>query len=116
MYNNYPNYTPNYTPTYPTTSQPLTNKIYVTSLEDALSRFASPNTITVYFLQDETALYEIYTDFHGKKTIKTRKISDLEPTKPKKKANADFITRAEFDEFKAQFDKSKVTEEEDYVE
>ena len=30
-----------------------TNKIYVTSLEDALNRYAEPNTIMIYRNQDE---------------------------------------------------------------
>lgn len=55
------------------------NKIYVTSLEDALARFANVNTITVYHLQDESAEIEIATDGFGKKSFKMRKLSDFAP-------------------------------------
>lgn len=87
--------------------QPMTNKNYVTSGEDALSRFASPNTIMVYFLQDESTLFEVTCDMVGKKTIKTKRIVDVEPAK-----TTEFITRAEFDKFKAQFTKEKANNEE----
>lgn len=89
--------TPNY---YPQSyiQQPITNKIYVTSAEDALARFASPNTVTVYFLQDESAIFEVSTDIQGKKNIRTRKLSDVEPQKQAVAPNTDdFVKRSEFD-------------------
>ena len=78
-----------------------TNKIYVTSPEDALSRFASYNTIMVYFLQDESTLFEVTTDAQGKKYLKTRKLTDIEPVTQQ---NAQFVTREEFDGLKAKID------------
>ena len=83
-------------------TQPLTNKIYVTSGEEALSRFANFNSITVYFSQDESTIFEVYTDMQGKKSIKARKLVDLEPAKPK---DENYVTRIEFDEFKASLKK-----------
>ena len=47
--------------------QPTTNKIYVTSLEDAIQRYASPNSTMIYVLRDESVIFEIYTDIQGKK-------------------------------------------------
>lgn len=52
-----------YTPT-----QPNTNKIYVTSLEDALNRAASRGSEMVYFHQDANEFYVIKTDMDGKKS------------------------------------------------
>jgi len=94
-----------YAPTQPIQtaqpSQPMTNKIYVTSAEDALSRFASPNTINVFFLQDESMIFEVTTDIQGKKNIRSRKLVDVQP---QKQTTADYVTRAEFDELKSKLD------------
>ena len=89
-------------------AQPMTNKIYVTSGQEALSRFANFNSVTVYFSQDESTIFEVYTDMQGNKSIKARKLVDLEPAKPKK---GTYITRAEFDEFKASLTPKKEIEE-----
>jgi hypothetical protein len=53
-----------------------TNKVFVTSLEDALGRSAEPNTVIVYRHQDEKFEYEIFTDMQGKKTYKTLALTD----------------------------------------
>ena len=58
-------------------SQLRTNKIFVTSLEDALTRYADPNTITVYHNQDEKCIYEIMVDIQGKKSYKTFELSEF---------------------------------------
>lgn len=50
---------------------PKTNKIFVTSLNDALSRPADYNSSMVYFHQDQPLIYEIITDAFGKKTPHT---------------------------------------------
>ncbi len=55
-------------------AQPTTNKIYVTSLEDAMQRYASPNSTMIYVLQDENALFEIYTDPQGKKFRRSKSL------------------------------------------
>lgn len=72
-------------------TQPTTNKIFVVSADDALSRFASPNSIMVYLLQDETTLFEVYTDGQGKKSIRTRSIIDATPEKPVEYATKDEV-------------------------
>lgn len=78
------------------TQQQVSNRIYVTSAEDALGRFASPNSIMVYTLQDETLQFEIATDAWGKKTIRTRRLVDYTPTQAENKGSVDYVTRQEF--------------------
>lgn len=48
--------------------QPNTNKIYVTSLDDALNRMAPKNSEMVYFHQDANEFYVVKTDADGRKT------------------------------------------------
>ena len=77
MYNS--PYMGNYQPQMAQQSQPApmrTNKIFVTSLEDALNRYAEPNTVMIYRHQDEKFEYEIITDMQGKKSYKTLVLSD----------------------------------------
>ena len=78
------------------TQQQVSNRIYVTSAEDALGRFASPNSIMVYTLQDETLQFEVATDYWGKKTIRTRQLTDYAPPTTEKDGKLDYVTRQEF--------------------
>jgi hypothetical protein len=55
----------------PTQSPTRTNKIFVTSLEDALNRNAEPNSEVVYLHQDQNLLFEIKTDAQGRKVYQT---------------------------------------------
>ena len=98
-YGNYGGYGGAYQPaTVPSyTPQPSTNKIYVTSIEDAMQRFASPNSTMIYVLQDESTVFEIYTDGMGKKIPKVKKLVDFVPEQA---ANENYVTRNEFDELK----------------
>lgn len=96
-------------PSYYAQQQPqqaVTNKIYVTSAEDALSRFASPNTITAYFLQDESTLFEVATDAQGKKNIRVRKLTDVTEEPKKQTVSGDYVTRAEFEDFRTKLEKA----------
>lgn len=61
-----------------------TNKVFVTSLEDALGRSAEPNTVIVYRHQDEKFEYEIFTDMQGKKTYKTLVLTDYSTAEPQR--------------------------------
>ena len=45
-----------------------TNKIYVTSVDDALNRAAPRGSEMVYFHQDLNEFYVVKTDFEGRKT------------------------------------------------
>lgn len=84
--------------------QPLTNKIYVVSQEDALSRFSNPNTVTAYFLQDESGIVEVTTDTMGKKNAVLRQF--IKPKDEQKPVVVDYITRDEFDDFRAKLEKA----------
>lgn len=96
------NYGYGYTQAAPTqqqtnsTQQQVSNRIYVTSAEDALGRFATPNSIMVYTLQDETLQFEVATDYWGKKTIRTRQLTDYTPATTEKDKKMDYVTRQEF--------------------
>lgn len=112
--NNYANYQPNYQPPVQPqqplhTQQPQmqyaqpmqavpqnVNKIYVTSLEDALARFSNVNTITVYHLQDESGEIEVATDGFGKKSYKMRRLSDFAPVEPKAETPMSYATYEQF--------------------
>lgn len=58
-------------PQMQTQGLPKTNKIFVTSLDDALNRPADYNSVVIYIHQDQPLLFEITTDPFGKKTHKT---------------------------------------------
>lgn len=100
--NQYGGYQPSVTPVYPAQQvQPTTNKIYVTSLEDALQRYASPNSTMIYVLQDESTIFEVFTDMQGKKVPKVKKLVDFAPEGD---GGGLFVSRAEFDELKQKFE------------
>ena len=100
--NQYGGYQPSATPVYPAQQQvqPTTNKIYVTSLEDALQRYASPNSTMIYVLQDESMIFEVFTDMQGKKVPKVKKLVEFAPESD----GGGFVSRAEFDELKQKFE------------
>lgn len=52
----------------PVQPQIRTNKIFVTSFEEAMGRYAEPNSIMVYLHQNQPIMYEINTDQFGKKS------------------------------------------------
>lgn len=58
------------------------NKIYVTNLQDALSRFSSPNMTISYTTQDEKYEIEVFTDGQGKKTYQ---VFERKPYTPEEK-------------------------------
>ena len=73
------------------------NKVYVTDANDAMMRVAMPDTLMVYFQQDESAIHEVYTDMQGRKMIRTRTLSPIEPAQS---GGGDVVTRKEFDELR----------------
>ena len=85
-------------------TQMRTNKIFVTSLDDALGRYADPNTIMVYYNQDEKYLYEITTDGYGKKTYKTLELRQYSAPQSENKGNAVAVSKEEFDAVKSRLD------------
>lgn len=54
-----------------------TNKIFVTSLDDAMARFAEPNTEIIYWHQDQPLIFEIKTDGQGRKGYRTFRLENL---------------------------------------
>lgn len=56
---------------------PKTNKVFVTSLIDALSRTPEPNTEFVYLDQDNPFMYQVTIDMQGRKSYKTFEIKEV---------------------------------------
>ena len=76
---------------------PKTNKIFVTSVEEAMARAVEPNTELIYLHQDQPLLIEVYTDAQGKKTPQ---LFDIVPHKAQETAKADmskYVTTEQFD-------------------
>lgn len=94
---------PQQQPTQP--PRPKTNKIFVTSLDDAMSRIADYDSQMIYLDQDKPLLYEIYTDGQGRKTPTIIQLSPSDGTGSPKTAKNDkveYVTRQEFDDIQAQ--------------
>lgn len=89
--------------------QPKTNKIFVTSLEDALNRFSEANSEILYLHQDENLIFEIKTDVQGKKTFKVFQLSPYQPVEEKNARTDEFVTRKEFEELLNKFEELKTT-------
>jgi hypothetical protein len=109
QFNNFGNvpYMGNFQPQMAQQPQPMqmrTNKIFVTSLEDALNRYAEPNTIIVYRHQDEKYEYEIMTDSQGKKSYKTLVLGDFSAQNSEKTTTPTYISKEEFDAFKSRLE------------
>lgn len=82
---------------YQSQTQPVTNKIYVTSLEDAMARFSNPNSIMEYTLQDESMKFEITTNAVGKKEYKVFKMVESKPEEKAKSVDmSNYITIEQF--------------------
>lgn len=85
MWNNYNQFIPPYgggmqqQSYYNTPKQQNSNKILVTSLEDALNRTSMPNSDIIYIDQDKPFIYHVVTDINGRKTYKTFELKELNP-------------------------------------
>lgn len=77
--------------------QVQSNKIFVTSIEDAMTRMAMPNSEVVYLHQDKPLLFEIRTDAQGKKTPFVYDIVPHREEQPKEQPKVDYVSREEFD-------------------
>lgn len=97
-------YNGNYAPQMAQPTQMRTNKIFVTSLQDALNRYADPNTVILYCHQDEQLEYEITTDNQGKKTYKTLEIRPYSAPQDTKQERTATISKEEFDAVKSRID------------
>lgn len=71
----YPNYLGNYQQQPQVQQQqpimPKTNKVFVTSLDDAMARSVEPNSETLYLHQDRNLIFDIKTDMQGKKDLES---------------------------------------------
>lgn len=97
---------PNWSQPYPT-AHTNTNKIYVTSLEDALSRTGTRGSEMVYFHQDANEFYVVKTDVDGRKSWMgfTYNIPNQDATMPATKADLkELLSRIE------KLEKGEVTE------
>lgn len=88
-------------PTQSIIMPPKSNKIYVTGLEDAMSRVAEPNTEMEYRHQDKQIIYEVYTDLQGKKTVKEYHYeeSTSEPKQEEKISLDEYVKKEDFIKF-----------------
>lgn len=76
------------------------NKIYVTSQEDALSRFVEPGTVMLYVRQDEQVEYEVFSDYQGRKNIvvySRTPANGIQPQDAPKEACGEYVTADKFD-------------------
>lgn len=85
----------------PQQQQVRSNKIYVTSLDDALNRYIEPNTVIVYRNQNEEYEYEIMSDNQGKKAYKTYKLSPYSAPQDEKDEKTYSISREDFETVKS---------------
>ena len=112
MYNNYPYQNPyqGYYNSYqqPTQQlQPKTNKIWVTSVEDALSKSVELNSEYVYLHQDKPLLIEVKTDSQGRKTTRVMELKDYidnsnDTSNAKKNSPNNFVSKEELESVKAE--------------
>lgn len=49
-------------------NQPITNVVYVTSLDEALMKTTNRNSDMIYFDQDKDVFYRVKVDYDGRKT------------------------------------------------
>lgn len=114
----YQGYYGNYQPTQSVqASQPKTNKIWVTSLEDAMSKPVEPNSEYIYLHQDKPLLIEVRTDNQGRKSTRVLELKAyVEETKPETIMPNNFPTREEFEGLKAEIQALKERLPKDIVE
>lgn len=65
-----------------------------------MQRYAAPNSTMIYVLQDESMIFEVFTDLQGKKLPKVKKM--VEATA--ESGNGGFVSREEFNELKEKFE------------
>lgn len=114
----YQGYYGNYQPTQSVqASQPKTNKIWVTSLEDAMSKPVEPNSEYIYLHQDKPLLIEVITDNQGRKSTRVLELKAyVEETKPETIMPNNFPTREEFEGLKAEIQALKERLPKDIIE
>lgn len=123
MYNNYPYQNPyqgymnQYQQPVQQVFQPKTNKVWVTSVEDALAKSVELNSEYIYLHQDKPLLIEVRTDGQGRKTTRVMELKDyVEQPKPETATPNNFPTREEFEGLKAEIQALKSKLDKDIVE
>ena len=66
---------------------PMSNKIVVQSLEDALRRFADFDSDMVYWDANQNLMYNVYTNVRGEKSFEIYEFKKVEPIKPKQETD-----------------------------
>lgn len=79
---------------------PVNNLIRVTGLDGAKAYTMSPNSVVPLFDDQNDVLYVKSTDGAGFPTIRTFAFTPIETAKPQQE-QTDYISRTEFEEFKA---------------
>lgn len=81
-----------------------TNKVFVTSLEDALARPAEIGSEYIYLHQDKPLLYEVKTDMQGRKTYTVLELSQPQNKSQREEEKADIstITKEDFGALQAE--------------
>lgn len=83
-----------------------TNKIFVESLDEAMSKPADVNSSMIYVDRYKPYIYEIYTDLQNVKHPTTIPVgipaAEIE-TQTNKNNSVEYVTREEFDALQAQF-------------
>ena len=104
-YNNFPALSFPYNNSVGNLSRSNSNKIFVTSIEDALSRYAEPNSEMIYLNQDKPLLYEIKTDSQGRKMVNAYNITPSVEKSGAGAENADmsnYVTKTELEALRGQ--------------
>ena len=68
---------------------PMSNKIVVTSLQDALSRYADFNSDMAYWDVDKNVIYNVYTNVRGEKQYEVFTITKQSMEQPKSNTQYD---------------------------
>ena len=94
-YRGYGSYGPSvYQPIQPQTisaqNQPATNKMLVTGKDAALNMPAPNGSDLVYFDQDKDLMYNVITDWNGRKTIRIFELSEYSDNPPQMVKPDDF--------------------------
>lgn len=67
---------------------PMSNKIVVQSLEDALRRFADFDSDMVYWDVNQNLMYNVYTNVRGEKSFEVYEFKKVEPVKSKQNTDS----------------------------
>lgn len=94
---------PNYTP-QPVQQPVNTNKVYVSSIDDAKNRYLAPNSDYIFLDNDKPLLYRKVVDPTGKMEIQTFEIIPYTTKQESSELDCSkFVSSEEFNKFKQEF-------------